>query len=306
MSVATIMVLALLLDAMIGDPDRIWRRAPHPAALMGRAIGVADRLLNTASARRAKGALAILGLAAGAALLGWAIASIPDGGVLELVLATILLAQKSLVDHVGAVARALEHDLERGRRTIARIVGRDPKSLNEADIIRAAIESIAENFSDGVVAPVFWYLLFGLPGLMAYKMVNTADSMVGYRNARYRDFGWGAARLDDLMNWIPARLAGLLICATHASRAAFALMRRDAPLHRSPNAGWPEAATAGVLGVAISGPRVYDGRVTADPFVNPEGRYDVIAADIDNAVRVIWRGWAGLLASVAVIWLIGG
>jgi len=298
------LVAALLLDAIFGDPDRIWRRYPHPAAIMGRGVAWLDRRLNRGANKRARGVLATAVLVSAAGVTGVLIARLPDFGILECALAAILLAQKSLVAHITAVARALERGLADGRRAVQMVVGRDADALDRAGIIRGAVESVAENFSDGVVAPAFWFVLFGLPGMMIYKAVNTADSMIGYRSEKYIDFGWAAARLDDLLNWIPARLGGGLICLAFASRRACAVMRRDAPLHRSPNAGWPEAATAAIVGIAISGPRSYDGRITDDPFVNAEGRHDPVPGDIDAAVRVIWRAWAVMVAILVTVWVL--
>jgi adenosylcobinamide-phosphate synthase len=296
MTVLDMLIVALVLDALIGDPDVLWRRVPHPAALMGRAVSELDRGLNRGAHRQAKGVLALLILAAGALLTGWVITALPDHGVLETLLAAILLAQNSLARHVALVARALERGLDEGRRAVAMIVGRDPAALDESGVARSAIESAAENFSDGVVAPAFWFLVGGLPGMILYKAVNTADSMIGYRTPRHGEFGWASARFDDLLNLFPARLSGLLICAAHLSPRAFSIMWRDAPLHRSPNAGWPEAAAAAVAGVAISGPRSYDGVRIDYPFVNAEGRRDLGPGDIDRAVRINWRSWALMLA----------
>jgi len=301
MTTLDLLILALLLDALIGDPDALWRRLPHPAALMGRAIAGFDRAWNRAPWQRGGGIAALALLLAGVTGIGLAIGHLPAAPFWELGLAAILLAQNSLTTHVGAVARALEQGIEPGRSAVAAIVGRDPAQLDAPGIIRAAIESLAENFSDGVVAPAFWFALFGLPGILAYKLVNTADSMIGYKTERHHDFGWAAARLDDLMNWVPARLSALLIAAAHASPHAVRVMRRDARLHRSPNAGWPEAATAAVTGIAISGPRSYDGRMSDDPFVHPEGRHNLIPADIDRAIRAIWRAWGlGLVLLILI------
>jgi adenosylcobinamide-phosphate synthase len=296
MSHIDILIAALILDALIGDPDWLWRRLPHPAAVMGRAVSALDRHLNRAPFRRAKGVVALLVLGLGAALVGWLFAALPDHGLLETVVVAVLLAQNSLARHVGLVARALEKGLAEGRRAVAMIVGRDPAALDESGVARSAIESAAENFSDGVVAPAFWFLVGGLPGMLLYKAVNTADSMIGYRTPRHAEFGWASARFDDLLNLIPARLSGLLICAAHLSLRAARVMWRDAPLHRSPNAGWPEAAAAAVSGVAISGPRSYDGVRIDYPFVNAEGRRDLGPGDIDRAVRINWRSWALMLA----------
>jgi adenosylcobinamide-phosphate synthase len=300
MTLITILILALLLDALLGDPRWLWQRLAHPAALMGRLVGWCEARLNSGDNRRGRGVLALGFLLFVALLSGYLIAALPDGGLLEVIFAAILLAQNSLMGHVRAVARGLEDGLDQGRAAVAGIVGRDAEALDEDGVARAAIESAAENFSDGVVAPAFWFLLLGLPGIFAYKMVNTADSMIGYRSDRYRDFGWATARFDDLLNWIPARISGGLICASHLSKDAFAIMRRDAPLHRSPNAGWPEAATAVLTGVAISGPRSYLGQTTDEPFVNAEGRRAVLPADIDRAVRILWRSWVVLLAGLVL------
>ncbi len=303
MSLIEVLIIALVLDALPGDPDWLWRQLSHPVAVIGRLIGVADRKFNTGRHRRRNGVLVILILTLAAAVFGMVIGQLPGGGFLELAFCTILLAQKSLVQHISAVARGLESSLQAGRSAVAMIVGRDANALDEDGVARSAIESAAENFSDGVVAPAFWFLLLGLPGMLVYKTVNTADSMIGYRTEKYEEFGWAAARLDDLMNWIPARIAGMVICATHTSLRAVRVMHRDAPLHRSPNAGWPEAAMAAVLGVAISGPRIYDGQQTSDPFVHAEGRRALSAADIDRAVAVLWRGWGGVVVVSCLIWL---
>ncbi len=304
MSVVEILLAAMVLDALIGDPDTIWRRISHPAALIGGAIGVLDRHLNQRPAQKLKGACALLGLVALAAIAGIGIARLPDAGVVELMLVAVLLAQNSLVKHVGNVARALETGLPEAQKSVALIVGRDPAGLDHNGVARAAIESLAENFSDGVVAPVFWYLLLGLPGLLIYKTVNTADSMIGHRTERYAEFGWAAARVDDVMNWLPARFSGVLIWLASMQPHAFRTMWNDAGMHRSPNAGWPEAAMAGALGVAISGPRVYGGAATDDPFVNASGRRDLEPADIDRAVRLTWQSWVGLFGIVTLIWWI--
>jgi len=304
MSALEILILALILDALFGDPDSLWRRLPHPAALMGRAVSALDARLNTGPNRKRAGAVALALLLIPTALIGQIIASIPDAGLLEILIAAILLAQNSLVKHVRAVALGLKTSLAEGRRAVAMIVGRDAQSLDETGVARSAIESAAENFSDGVVAPAFWLLVFGLPGILVYKMANTADSMIGYRSEKYAQFGWAAARFDDLINWIPARLTGLLICLAHGSVYAFKIMRRDAPLHRSPNAGWPESATAAIAGVAISGPRTYDGIPTNDPFVHAEGRRIVTSADILRATRILWQSWGVLLAALILTWLI--
>ena len=292
---------AMLLDAAFGEPKWLWDRWPHPAVLMGRAVGWMDKRLNQGGTRRAKGVLAMTLLAAGAILLGGLIHALPDFGVIEIVVVAVLLAQRSLVDHVRAVADGLRHSLPEGRRQVARIVGRDTASMDAPAVARAAIESAAENLSDGVVAPLFWYLVAGLPGLMLYKITNTADSMIGHRTPRYEEFGWAAARFDDLLNLIPARLTALLLALAHWRPDAKGVILRDAPLHRSPNAGWPEAAMAVVLGISLSGPRSYSGEMRAFPWVYPEGRRDPGPAEIDAACTALWRTWGLMLAVTAAM-----
>lgn len=297
---AVLLVPALLLDAALGEPKWLWDRFAHPAVLMGRAVGFAEARLNHGSQRRLKGVVAMLALGLGALVLGWAIHAVPDGGVLEVIAAAVLLAQRSLVQHVRAVGDALRLSLAGGRSAVAMIVGRDVAALDQAGVSRAAIESAAENLSDGVIAPAFWFLVGGLPALVLYKIANTADSMIGHRTPRYEEFGWAAARFDDLLNLVPARLTALLIALTHGWLDPRPILR-DAPLHRSPNAGWPEAAMAPVLGVALSGPRSYHGEMRTFPWVWPEGRRDAGPDDIDAACRALWRAWGGMLALVLVI-----
>jgi adenosylcobinamide-phosphate synthase len=297
---AGVLALALLLDAALGEPRWLWSRWPHPAVLMGRAVAAADRRLNHGPARRARGVAAMAGLGLGALGLGWLIAAVPDAGLLEALAAAILLAQRSLVQHVQAVADALRLSLADGRRAVAMIVGRDTAAMTEADASRAAIESAAENLSDGVIAPAFWFLLGGLPGMLLYKITNTADSMIGHRTPRHEEFGWAAARFDDLLNWVPARLTAALIALAHG-RGVSAAIRRDAALHRSPNAGWPEAAMAVVLDVALSGPRSYHGQRQEFPWVHPRGRRDIGPDEVDRAVGALWRAWALALAGVLLL-----
>ncbi|OYU62527.1 MAG: adenosylcobinamide-phosphate synthase [Bradyrhizobium sp. PARBB1] len=300
---AGLLIGAMLLDAALGEPRWLWSRWPHPAVLMGRVIGWADQRFNDGAARRAKGVAVMAALVLGAWALGWLIAAIPDGGVLEVIVAAILLAQKSLVQHVQAVGDALRLSLAEGRRAVAMIVGRDTAALEEPAVARAAIESAAENLSDGVIAPAFWFLILGLPGILIYKITNTADSMIGHRTPRHEDFGWAAARFDDLLNLIPARLTALLIAVAHGWLDPAPILR-DAPLHRSPNAGWPEAAMAVVLNIALSGPRSYHGEMREFPWVWPEGRRDIGPDAVDAACAALWRTWALMLAGVAVIALV--
>ena len=306
------LALALILDAVFGEPERLWSRVPHPAVLMGRLVEALDRALNRGGGRRAKGVAALVLLI----LVVWAVARLLAAdlflGVFEVIGAAILLAHRSLVDHVRAVGAALGLSLDFGRREVAKIVGRETAGLDEAGVARAAIESGAENFSDGVVAPAFWFAFLGLPGIAVYKAVNTADSMIGYHTERYGEFGWAAAKLDDVLNWIPARLSAVLLVLAGILRrrdrrgsgpvtafsARFDAVLEDAPKHRSPNAGWPEAAAAQSLDVSLSGPRTYDGALTEDPYVHEDGRVPG-AEDVDATVRLLWRAWAILLVIAA-------
>lgn len=302
---ALLLLPAMALDAAFGEPKRLWDHIPHPAVLMGRAVGYADSRLNSDKdpdeLRRLKGTLAMAALGVAAAALGQLIHMLPDFGVIEVIVTAILLAQQSLAEHVRDVARGLRQSLDEGRRMVARIVGRDTMAMDSPAVARAAIESAAENLSDGVIAPIFWYLIGGLPGLMLYKITNTADSMIGHRTPRYQSFGWAAARFDDLLNLIPARLTAVLIAIAQWRPDAAAVILRDARLHRSPNAGWPEAAMAVSLGIALSGPRSYHGEMRDFPWVCPEGRRDPGPADVEAAAVVLWRVWALTAALVGVI-----
>jgi len=293
-----ILLAALLLDALIGDPPFLWRRLPHPVVLIGRVIHLLDRKLNRDSRsdadRRLRGAAAALGLAAAALLLGALVTRLrltwPWGAAVEGVLIWTLIAQKSLFQHVRAVAVGLKRGgLPLGRWEVSRIVGRDPTSLDEYGVARAAIESTAENFADAVVAPVFWYVLLGFPGLLLYKTANTMDSMIGHLDGNHRDFGMVAARLDDLLTLIPARLSGCLLAAAMVfvpsgrPFSALRVMWRDHRHHASPNSGWPEGAMAGGLGLALAGPRRYDGVLVTEKWIG-DGRARAGIVDINRAL----------------------
>lgn len=286
--------LALLLERIFGYPPPL-KAIGHPVIWMGRLIAGLDLRLNRGEGRKLKGMamLAILLAATAAVTIGLrlALGLIPFGWVIEAILSTSLLAQKELGRAVRAVADALAHSLEAGRRQVSQIVGRDPQNLDEAGVSRAAIESLAESASDGVIAPLFWLILGGLPGIALYKAVNTADSMVGHLTERHRDFGWAAARLDDVVNWIPARLTALLVAGAAfwvkgaEAERAWTTALRDAKKHASPNAGWPEAALAGALGFSLGGPRAYDGEVHDLPEFGT-GRRDLGPADIGRALEL--------------------
>jgi adenosylcobinamide-phosphate synthase len=308
----SVMAVALLVDTLIGDPSWLYRRVPHPVTLMGRAIGAADtgcnRLDMSPCRRRAAGVAVLAVLAAATAAAAFAVhhllAGVRWGWLVEGVLASALLAQHSLYRHVGAVERALRRDgLPAGRVAVGMIVGRDVSVLGAAGVRRAAIESLAENLSDGVVAPLFWGCLLGLPGIAVYKLVNTADSMIGHRTPRHGAFGWAAARLDDVLNLAPARLTGLLIGLCARSRRSLRVMLRDARAHRSPNAGWPEAAMAGALGIRLSGPRRYGTSLAAEPWLGGEGR-DPDGADIPRALAIMARVYVALLILVGSLAII--
>ncbi len=286
------LVIAMLLDAVFGEPRMLWDRLPHPAVLMGRLVAFLDRTFNTGQDRKSKGVLALALLCFTAAVIGSLLSQF--GWVIEIIVAAILLAQKSLIDHVKAVATGLRKSIEEGRIAVSMIVSRDTKDMNEAQVARSAIESAAENFSDGVIAPLFWYLILGLPGLLAYKFVNTGDSMVGYKTPKYMDFGWATARFDDVLNWVPARLTALLISLPligQRQTTLFAKIKADAALHRSPNAGWPEAALAYTLDIALSGPRWYHGTQQKYPLVNAGGKQRLNPHDIDRVTHMIWKTW---------------
>ncbi|HEY4403343.1 MAG TPA: adenosylcobinamide-phosphate synthase CbiB [Xanthobacteraceae bacterium] len=312
---APLTLLALLLELMVGYPDRLTRMIGHPVTWMGALIGALDRHLNrdaaTPRARRMAGMVTILILITVVGTIAFlferGLMGLPFGLIAAALVASTLLAQRSLHAHVARVATALEGSgLSAGREAVSHIVGRDAQALDEAGVARAAIESLAENFSDGVVAPALWMTIGGLAGAAVYKAINTADSMIGFRTPRHAAFGWAAARLDDLVNLPAARLSGLLIIAaagftTAASPAnAWRALRRDAHRHRSPNAGYPEAAMAGALGLMLAGPRVYDG-VAVDDAMMGDGRRAANAADIRAALRLYRHADAILIGLIALL-----
>lgn len=311
-----VLSLALVLDRVVGDPPRLWSRVPHPVVLFGKAISFFEKNFNgrglSARDRRAYGLVSIVALLVGSVLLGVMLHRLSEalgvfGYILEILVVAVFLAQKSLSDHVAAVARGLrEGGLEGGRHAVSMVVGRDPSVLDESGVSRAAIETLAENFSDGVIAPALYYLVFGLPGLIAYKMLNTADSMIGHKTVRYLHFGWASARLDDLANWPAARLSAMLIVAgawiargMRDAARAFNIALSDHGLHRSPNSGWPESAMAGALDVALAGPRIYSGERVQEPMQNAAGRKAIGAADIEAAISVY--GWACTVFNAVVV-----
>jgi adenosylcobinamide-phosphate synthase len=320
---ALILIVAFGIEAVLAYPAPLFRAIGHPVSWIGALIGAFDATLNrldySDTMRRIAGVatvLVLLGISLGAGLALELVAhAVPYlGFALMVVAVAMLIAGGNLDQHVRAVAAALRAEgLAGGRHSIARIVGRDPDTLDEAAICRAAIESLAENASDGVTAPALWLLVGGLPGMIAYKAVNTADSMIGHLSERHRAFGWAAARLDDLVNLPASRLTGLMFIAAAAlvpgasAAAAWQAFRRDARLHRSPNAGWPEAAMAGALGLRLAGPRTYHGILVDDHWMG-DGRAEATARDIDRALliyRVAFGGALLVVAAIAVL-IVGG
>ncbi len=303
------MLVALMVEAAIGWPDALYRRIGHPVTWIGALIAGSDARFNrfedSGALRRMAGvavALAVMLVVGAAAIV--AVRLLPSGwigSVLAGALAWPLVAARSLYDHVKAVGRPLARgNLDGARAAVAMIVGRDPARLHAAGVGRAALESLAESASDGVVAPLFWGVIFGLPGIAVYKAVNTMDSMIGHLTPRHAAFGWAAARIDDGANLIPSRLTGLLFAAVSVDwRASLRCMWRDAGKHRSPNAGWPEAALAGALGIRLSGPRVYDDRMSADVWVN-EGAPDPGAADVGRGLALYLKAMLVLALALLV------
>jgi adenosylcobinamide-phosphate synthase len=310
MSTVELAAAAVLVEAAVGYPAPLYRAIGHPVTWMGRLLGVLETRMNSEAesyfTRRRLGVVALailLTVCLGATFLFlWFVSTALFGHIVTVLAAATLVAQRSLYDHVRAVADALENEgLAAGRKAVSMIVGRNPEQLDEAGVARAAIESLAENFSDGIVAPVFWLAVAGLPGAVAYKAVNTGDSMIGHRTARFEAFGWAAARLDDVLNIPASRLSAVFIALaaffTGGSLVgAFRAVRRDASHHRSPNAGWPEAAMAGALGLQLAGPRVYGDELVIDAFMG-DGRREAAAADIRRALRVF-------IAACVIQWLL--
>ncbi len=313
---ADLALVAIAIEAMVGYPNAVYRLIGHPVTWLGRLITRCDDTWNSATrsprARRLYGVVTLLLVLAVSLLTGIAITALldclfPDIVALILcgVVASTLLAQRSLDSHVLAVAEGLETEgVSGGRAAVAHIVGRETKGLDEAAICRAAIESLAENFSDGVVAPLFWMVAAGLPGALAYKAINTADSMIGHRTERHQAFGWASARFDDLVNLPASRLSGLWLSLAAvpfglSPAGALRTMWRDAGHHRSPNAGWPEAAMAGALGIRLSGPRIYDGVPVDERWVG-DGRSGLTARDIRDALK-LYRAACALQIAVLVL-----
>lgn len=320
---ALALTLALLLDAVFGEPNWLWTRIPHPVVLIGRFISRFDQRMNlenrTPFRRMRAGITALIRLifVVGALTFGLLFLAYQIHPLLGFAFSTltgaIFLAQRSLHDHVAAVYGPLyADDLPAARQALSMIVGRKTDTLDEEGIARAALETLAENHSDGIIAPAFWMLIGGAPGIALYKAINTADSMVGYKNDRYLHFGWASAKLDDVVNWLPARLCvglillGVLITKFSGRKDAFnwpdwESIRRDAPTHASPNAGWPEASYASSLGVALGGPRTYPDHTVEAPFINDLGRKNLTAANIRSGLALFRATCAATLLVVVFI-----
>ena len=310
-------LLAFVVDWWIGEPKWLYRRMSHPIVLMGNAASWAEKTFNPGHVKKGETQSILLGALGWAILVGGALligvllqiflsAFFLIGDILTALIAASLLAYKSLAQHVQRVAQGLDQGLGAGREAVSHIVGREVHDLDESGVARASLESLAENFSDGVVAPLFWFIVAGLPGLFVHKMINTLDSMWGYRNQRYEYFGKVAARADDLANWVPARIsAGLLVLAAWIDpgsdpSAAWRVASQQASKHRSPNAGWPEGAMAGALNVMLSGPRTYNGQQTSDAYMGPRMGSYRLGGDQIRAGLILYR-WAGAWIVVVLL-----
>ena len=304
--------LALLIERLFGYPKPLYDKIGHPVEWIGTILKKLETLLHDPEAEplqaRLRGVAALLALllivVIPAVLIASILSTFKFGWIIEALLATALIAQHSLYEHVNAVRKGLDTSLPEGRKAVAKIVGRDPAALDESGVVKGALESLAENASDGIVAPVLWYALLGLPGIVAYKAINTADSVIGHKSERYIYFGWAAARLDDLINLPASRLTGFLFAAAAAwndkerGKIALQAMWRDAPKHQSPNAGWPESALAASLGVKFGGPRSYDGSRVNLPWMG-EGRETLNRDDIRKGLRLYGTAMTFLLCLTA-------
>ena len=305
--------LALLAERIFGYPKPLYQTIGHPVEWIGKLLAALEIALYDSEAEpmqaRLRGAVTLIALVIAAAVPTILISSVLShfnyGWIIEALLATTLIAQHSLHEHVSAVGKGLDISLAEGRKAVSMIVGRDPAALDESGVVKGALESLAENTSDGIVAPVFWFALLGLPGIAIYKVINTADSMIGHKSERFIDFGWAAARLDDLVNLPASRLTGLMFAGAAAwndkvrGKIALQAMWRDAPKHNSPNAGWPESALAASLGVKFGGPRRYDGSLVDLPWMG-EGRETLNRDDIRKGLRLYGRAMTILFCVAAL------
>ena len=303
------LLLGWLLDLFLGDPA--W--LPHPVVGFGKMIAFGERHLNKGTHRKLKGALMAIGLIifvyVATYLIRHYIYLLPSisgrgwGWVFDSILVFYCLAGTTLIREVRQVFLAVDRSLEEGRRQVARIVGRDTSALSAQEVRTAALETLAENLSDGVIAPLFWYMLLGVPGMLAYKMVNTLDSMIGYKTDRYRDFGCWAAHIDDIANYIPARLTALLMVVAAGKPRLTAFVRQYGPRHASPNSGYPEAALAGILNCRFGGPHYYFGQLFDKPFIGTNDR-PLTTDDMKKAVRINRTAEVLMIVLVAAVSLI--
>jgi adenosylcobinamide-phosphate synthase len=305
--------LILVIESFMGYPPALQKLIGHPVEWIGKLISYIDDGLNdpdvSPEQNRRHGILAVILLCAAVGIptliLAKTLSQYSYGWAVNVALATAFIAQKSLRDHVSAVDHALGSSISQAREAVAKIVGRDPETLDANGVAKAALESLAENTADGVTAPIFWYALFGLPGLVIYKAINTADSMIGHKSEKYLHFGWAAAKLDDLVNLPASRLTGLMFAAAAwvnaktDAQSALQFMWRDAGKHQSPNAGWPEASMAGALGLSFGGPRQYDGKTIDLPYMG-DGR-DVDTKDIARGLELYDRALIVLLVTAVVL-----
>ena len=288
------LIIGWLLDVVLGDPS--W--LPHPVVAFGKMISKGEHSLNKGRLQTLKGAVMAVSLIALAAFVGYLIHWLL-GGYADFVFIFFCLAGTTLIREVRMVFLAVDRSLEEGRTQVARIVGRDTSELTAQEVRTAALETLAENLSDGVVAPLFWFLLFGLPGMLAYKMVNTLDSMIGYRTQRYRQFGCMAARIDDVANYIPARLTALLMVVSSGRLSLLKFVWHYGNHHASPNSGYPEAALAGILDCRFGGPHYYFGQMFDKPFIGSNPR-ELTTNDMQRAIVINRMAEAMMLVITAI------
>jgi adenosylcobinamide-phosphate synthase len=313
MNAFALAALVLVIENFMGYPPALFKLVGHPVQWIGKLISYIDEGLNdldaTPDQNRYNGMIAIALLCVAVGVPSYIVAKLLStftyGWTINVILATAFIAQKSLRDHVGTVDCSLQNSLADARKEVAKIVGRDPNALDENGVAKAALESLAENTVDGITAPIFWYALLGLPGLVIYKSINTADSMIGHKSEKYLHFGWAAAKLDDLVNLPASRLTGLMFAAAawvsskSVAQNALKTMWRDAVKHQSPNAGWPEAAMAGALGLRFGGPRQYGGETVELPYMG-DGR-DVEPKDIARGLELYDQALIGLLLTAVLL-----
>ena len=280
-------LIGWLLDRLFGDPERL----PHPVVLFGKMIAKGERMLNLGKWRVLKGALLAVMLISVVVFATWTMIVVADkvniylGMAMRAILVFYCLAGTTLIREVRQVFYAIDSSLDEGRQQVARIVGRDTSELTDEEVRKAALETLAENLNDGVIAPLFWFAIGGVPAMMGYKMVNTLDSMIAYHSPRYLKFGKAAARIDDIANYIPARLTALLMLIAARRLNLVSFVMKYGPCHASPNSGWPEAALAGILGCRFGGPHKYFGETFDKPYIGNQDK-PLTREDMEKAVRI--------------------